>query len=203
MRLDSRESLLRGGKFGPAVLPGKPAESLLIEAVTHRHAQLPFNLFAKAQIAGDLFDGPSGSRLRPGLGLFALGPWYSKIVEPPKARADELHDRIDVLTRGFLGPTVACARCHDHKYDPISTRDYYSLAGLLYNTTAHEYPLADASAVKAWHEADGRIKAVDEEIQKLLDAERKTLAERLAREASRYLAAAFEGRPSATGLDAE
>jgi len=137
------------------------------------------------------------------LGLFALGPWYSKIVEPPKARADELHDRIDVLTRGFLGPTVACARCHDHKYDPISTRDYYSLAGLLYNTTAHEYPLADASAVKAWHEADGRIKAVDEEIQKLLDAERKTLAERLAREASRYLAAAFEGRPSATGLDAE
>src|SRR5581483_2768390 len=76
---------------------------------------MPYDLFVKAQIAGDLLEKPGGRSLRPGLGLFALGPWYYKIIEPPKARADERHDRIDVLTRGFLGLTVACARCHNHK----------------------------------------------------------------------------------------
>jgi hypothetical protein len=57
-------------------------------------------------------------------------------------RADERHDRVDVVTRGFLGLTVACARCHDHKYDPIPTTDYYSLAGVFLNTEYHEYPRA-------------------------------------------------------------
>ena len=49
-----------------------------------------------------------------------------------QAIAEELDDRVDVVTRGFLGLTVSCARCHDHKFDPIPTRDYYSLAGIFY-----------------------------------------------------------------------
>jgi mono/diheme cytochrome c family protein len=63
----------------------------------------------------------------PALGFFALGPVY---YGDPK-KLDQIDDRIDTLSRGLLGLTVACARCHDHKFDPISTKDYYSLAGVI------------------------------------------------------------------------
>ncbi len=70
------------------------------------------------------------------LGYFALGPvYYGGAVD------DELDDRIDTLSRGFLGLTVACARCHDHKFDPIPTRDYYSLMGVFSSTNYKEYVL--------------------------------------------------------------
>jgi hypothetical protein len=73
----------------------------------------------------------------PALGFFALGPVY---YGDPK-RLDQYDDRIDTLTRGFLGLTVACARCHDHKFDPISTKDYYSLAGVIASTDYVELSL--------------------------------------------------------------
>ena len=103
---------------------------------------MPYDVFVKAQIAGDLLEEDSETRLKPGLGLFGLGPWYYKIVEPPKARADELHDRVDVLSRGFLALTLSCARCHNHKYDPISTQDYYAVGGVFTASEYKEYPLA-------------------------------------------------------------
>src|SRR5258706_3374859 len=123
---------------------------------------MPYDLFVKAQIAGDLIEdaeakGVPKQSLRPGLGLLALGPWYYKIVEPPKARADERHDRVDVLTRGFLGLTVACARCHDHKYDPIPTKDYYAISGVFANTEAKVYPLASADVVKRFADQQKEI----------------------------------------------
>jgi hypothetical protein len=63
--------------------------------------------------------------------------------------ADEWDERVDAITRGFLGLTVACARCHDHKFDPISAKDYYALAGVLANTQLAERPLKpDADAVQ-------------------------------------------------------
>ena len=53
-----------------------------------------------------------------------------------------IDDRIDAITRGFLGMTVTCARCHDHKFDPIPTRDYYSFYGIVANSVEPvEYPL--------------------------------------------------------------
>ena len=67
---------------------------------------------------------------RSPLGYFALGPvYYADAGCAFKASLDELDDRIDTLARGFLGLTIACARCHDHKFDPISQQDYYALAG--------------------------------------------------------------------------
>src|SRR3712207_1011926 len=52
---------------------------------------------------------------------------------------DVVDEQLDVITRGFLGQTVTCARCHDHKFDPIPTRDYYALAGILRNARAMEH----------------------------------------------------------------
>jgi cytochrome c553 len=51
-----------------------------------------------------------------------------------KSRADEVDNQIDVMSKAFFGLTVACARCHDHKFDPIPTADYYALAGVLHST---------------------------------------------------------------------
>ena len=162
---------------------------------------MPYDLFVKAQIAGDLLEDEVKRPLRAGLGLFALGPWYYKIIEPPKARADERHDRIDVLTRGFLGLTVACARCHNHKYDPIPTADYYALAGIFANTEAKEYPLAPENVVKTYGQQKKKITEQEEQIKKALDAERHGISEVLARQIARLLLAAAGG--DAAGLDRE
>ena len=163
---------------------------------------LPYDLFVKAQIAGDLLEKSADRPLRAGLGLFALGPWYYKIIEPPKARADERHDRVDVLTRGFLGLTVACARCHDHKYDPIPTKDYYALSGIFANTEAKESPLADAAVVKAYDDQHKKITEQEEQIKKALEKERTRVAESLSKDLSAYLLAAAAGAKPAE-LDSE
>ena len=169
------------------------------------NSDMPFDLFAKAQIAGDMLDKPGERRLTPGLGYLALGPWYYTIVEPPKARADELQDRIDVITRGFLGLTVACARCHDHKYDPIPTLDYYALGGVLTSTEAKEEPLAPQATVDSYRAAEKRISSLEQQIKELLDRERKRLGEKLSGDSGRYLLAAWERkrapREVAPGLD--
>jgi hypothetical protein len=170
---------------------------------------MPYDLFVRAQIAGDLIEDTnkdiSKGSLRPGLGLFALGPWYYKIVEPPKARADERHDRVDVLTRGFLGLTVACARCHDHKYDPIPTKDYYGISGVFANTEAKEYPLAPADVVKRYDDQKKKIDDKEEQIKKALDADRAQIAKVMAGRLARYLMAAQRkaDAQATQGLDAE
>jgi mono/diheme cytochrome c family protein len=157
---------------------------------------MPYDLFVKAQIAGDLLETDSNrGSLRPGLGMFALGPWYYKIIEPAKARADERHDRVDVLTRGFLGLTVACARCHDHKYDPISTRDYYALGGVFANTEAFEFPLAPDAEVQRFEAAKKKIADKESELKKVLDAARSRIFERQARQTASYIRAALGGGP--------
>ena len=81
----------------------------------------------------------------PALGFFALGPVYYG----DKQQLDQIDDRIDTLTRGLLGLTVACARCHDHKFDPIPTRDYYALAGVFASTEYVEVPLVSQAEVEA------------------------------------------------------
>lgn len=139
---------------------------------------MPYDLFVKAQIAGDLL--PNRERYLAGLGLFGLGPWYYGISQPPQARADERHDRVDMISRGFLGITVACARCHDHKYDPISQKDYYALAGVFASTAYKEYPLAAAESVERFEAHQKKIAAAEKALSKFVDKQREELAETLA-----------------------
>ena len=81
------------------------------------------------------------------------GPWYYDNGAVEITRADERHDRVDVVSRGFLGLTVGCARCHDHKYDPIPTTDYYSLAGVFLNTDVSRVPAGSAGGRRRLHGA--------------------------------------------------
>ncbi|MEE3370819.1 MAG: DUF1549 domain-containing protein [Planctomycetota bacterium] len=151
---------------------------------------LPYSLFVQAQIAGDLL--ADRTDLIPGLGLFGMGPWQYGNSIPAEARADERDDRVDVLTRGFLGLTVACARCHDHKYDPITMEDYYSLAGVFRNSAYREYPLISASDLAAYEKKKKKLDEVQSELNKILSKESRELSEQLAAQTARYLVAAWK-----------
>ncbi len=98
---------------------------------------VPYDQFVREHIAGDLLKKP---RLHPenkfnesilGTGFWFLGEWVHSPVDIRKDEADRFDNMLDVMSKSFLGVTVACARCHDHKFDAISTADYYSLSGFL------------------------------------------------------------------------
>jgi hypothetical protein len=103
------------------------------------NSDLPYDSFVRQQLAADQVDGPIEPDLRP-LGFLGVGPKYYQRGSAA-VMADEWEDRVDVVTRGLLGLTVACARCHDHKYDPIPTKDYYALAGVFASTQMYNLPL--------------------------------------------------------------
>lgn len=152
---------------------------------------LPYDSFVKAQLAADQLDEPQRARMLPALGLLGLGPWYYDNGAVEITRADERHDRVDVVTRGFLGLTVACARCHDHKYDPIPTKDYYALAGVFANSAYHEYPRVPESVAKDWKAGDERIEKKEKLLAEFTRVESRQLAEALALQAARYMRAAW------------
>jgi Protein of unknown function (DUF1553)/Protein of unknown function (DUF1549)/Planctomycete cytochrome C len=110
---------------------------------------LPFDRFILEQIAADLLPDADPLERLPALGYFALGPVYYGDAK----KFDQYDDRIDTLTRGFMGLTVACARCHDHKFDPIPTRDYYALAGVFASSEYVETPLIPAAEVEKLRQA--------------------------------------------------
>ena len=158
------------------------------------NADLPYDTFVKAQIAADQL--PDNQKLLGGLGLFGLGPWYYGIAQPAQARADERHDRVDMISRGFLGLTVACARCHDHKYDPIRARDYYALAGVFASSKYQEYPLADPATVARSDAHRQLVKAREADITAFLDTQRDQLAQIFAGRLSDLLMAVATRNPA-------
>lgn len=155
------------------------------------NADMPYDRFVKGQLAADLLPEEERAEMLAGLGFLGGGPWYYDMANPPVARADERHDRVDVTTRGFLGLTVGCARCHDHKYDPIPITDYYSLAGVFYNTDYHEYPVADAEEFEELEKQKEFIESLEKALKKYLETEGEQLARVLSQQSSRYMMAAW------------
>jgi cytochrome c553 len=152
------------------------------------NADLRIDRFLLQQIAGDLLPGEDRMRQLPALGFFALGPvYYADAGCAPKAKADEYDDRIDTLCRGVLGLTVSCARCHDHKFDPISTKDYYALAGVFASTDYFEAPLAAPEVVKAYDEGQASIKQAEQRLKDAEGEETRKIGESLAPHTSQYL----------------
>ncbi|HEY2951659.1 MAG TPA: DUF1549 and DUF1553 domain-containing protein [Verrucomicrobiae bacterium] len=93
---------------------------------------LPYDRFVSLQLAADRLEGTNSPNLAA-LGFLGLGPKYYD-RDRLSVQADEWEDRVDTVSRAMLGLTVACARCHDHKFDPITMRDYYAMAGVFAST---------------------------------------------------------------------
>jgi hypothetical protein len=153
---------------------------------------MPYDVFVKAQIAGDLL--PDAEKYEPGVGFYAMSPEFQD-------------DRVDATGRGFLALTVGCAQCHDHKFDPIPQKDFYSLLGVFQNTKPHETPLAPEDVVKAWDARKKEIDDLDAALKAFLKAQALSLAEVLAHRTADYLRAARSDDPDAAAraaaLDAE
>jgi hypothetical protein len=130
---------------------------------------LPYNTFVKAHVAGDSL----GPEYVAALGMYAMSPEFQE-------------DRVDVTTRGFLGLTVACAQCHDHKFDPIPTRDYYALLGVFENSEAHEYPLAEKAVVELYKQRKEALEAAEEKLKKFAEQQAELLALALAHRTAEY-----------------
>jgi mono/diheme cytochrome c family protein len=151
------------------------------------NSDMPYDTFVKAQIAGDLM--PDPDKYRAGLGFYALSPEFQD-------------DRVDATTRGFLALTVACAQCHDHKFDPIPTRDYYSLLGILSNTKLSETPLAPKDVVEVYQAAKKKVDAQDKKLKDYLAAQAGQLSEIMAAQTAHYMLAAAGAGPK-DNLDPE
>ncbi len=134
---------------------------------------LPYDQFVKLQLAADLIPNTAPEDLAA-LGFLGLSPTYWKELQLAPAVieqivADEWDERLDAVSRTFLGLTVSCARCHDHKFDPISTEDYYGLAGVFASSQLDERPLLPPDEVPAVRAARKTIGELEEKLKKLTD----------------------------------
>lgn len=115
------------------------------------NADVPFDQFIREQIAGDLLPAaglPERRRNMVAATFLLLGNANLEEQDKKQLEMDVVDEQLDTLGRAFLAQTIGCARCHDHKFDPIPTRDYYALAGILKNARALEH-----ANVSKWLEA--------------------------------------------------
>jgi hypothetical protein len=152
---------------------------------------LPFDHFVRDQLAADQVQpAPEPWRLAA-LGFLTLGRQFDNNVH------DVIDDQIDTVSRALLGLTVSCARCHDHKYDPIPTADYYSLYGVLASSEAPlVLPLLDPLA-HGPAEFETKYQAKQREIQEMLDTQYALLSETARGRVADYLVHVATTKPDA------
>ena len=96
----------------------------------------PYDQFIREQLAGDLLEGNESDYLERVIApaFLSIGPWFDECTDPNKLKLDIVDEQISTSTKAFLAHDFACSRCHDHKSDPIPTRDYYAMAGIFRST---------------------------------------------------------------------
>ena len=169
---------------------------------------MPYDKFLRLQIAADQIVGRASS-LSPSLaegnsetgkmpvlqnpddlaamGFLTLGRRFLGVVH------DIIDDRIDVVMRGTQGLTVGCARCHDHKYDPIPTKDYYSLYGVFYGSTERALPLAaNLEQDRRYSEFVKGLREREEKLDATFKKKCDELSDRLRNQSVDYLTAVLE-----------
>ncbi len=177
---------------------------------------VPYDRFVTEQIAGDLLpaEKPGEVNVRgiTATGFLALGPKLIAEQDKVKMLYDMIDEQIDVTGRAFLGLTLACARCHDHKFDPISTKDYYSLASIFASTkqlskiegTVSELyfaPLVPKEVAERYKAHQKKIQAKKEEINEVLADEKTRYAAAMMPRLGDYIFAAWT-HGKTDGLDA-
>ena len=152
----------------------------------------PFDRFVREQLAGDLlpFEGQAQRREQlTATGFLSIGPKVLAETDQAKMRMDIIDEQLDTTGRAFLGLTFGCARCHDHKFDPIDTADYYGLAGIFKSTLSmrkytkvaewHEHLLPSAEATALQVAFDARVEQQKSAIAELKSAADKQVIQKL------------------------
>jgi hypothetical protein len=143
---------------------------------------MPYNQFVREQLAGDILaaDPHSGVGYRGivATGFLALGKKALAQKDLPLKRYDVVDDQIDVTAKAFLGLTITCARCHDHKFDPIATKDYYQLAAIFASTLSYadgatgdpiQTPLAPPGEFEAFEKQWKEFNALEKKVADIID----------------------------------
>jgi hypothetical protein len=155
---------------------------------------LPYDRFLLEQLAADQL--PLGDDRRPltALGFLSLGGRFMNNVH------DIIDDRIDVVTRGLMGLTVGCARCHDHKYDPISQKDYYGLYGVFASSAEPTIPplFQPAPQTEEYAKFAKELNALEQKLTDFVKSKHAELVSGARKRVAEYLLAAraLEGQPS-------
>ena len=167
------------------------------------NADMPYDEFLRLQLAGDKIPAKTKQEQEEDLtatSYLGAGPWVWDQAEPIQGRADERNERVDAVTRGMLGLTVACARCHNHKYDPITQKDYYALIGVFANSTYKEYPTVSEAQAAAYTSNLSKLEKMQIDLQGYTRTETRQLADAYAHQISKYMVAAWQvaGKPKST-----
>ena len=133
----------------------------------------PYDEFVRMQLAADLVPDADPKDIAA-LGLLGVSPTYWKELKLAPSVievivADEWDERLDTVSRTFLGLTVACARCHDHKFDPVTMRDYYGLAGVFASTQVADRPLLPSPLAEQVTSARKKLDSLEESLKKQKD----------------------------------
>ncbi len=173
----------------------------------------PYDRFVREQIAGDLMpaagDAERFARLTA-TGFLTLGPKVLAEQDVDKMLIDIVDEQVNVVGRAFLAEPVGCARCHDHKFDPIPTADYYALAGIMRSTTTMggermrwvERPLADEATVARYEAAQEQVEEAQQAVDDLVDGQNDILRQPRRQALAGYLLAAEEAYPAWGGDEA-
>lgn len=166
---------------------------------------LPYNEFIMHQIAGDLLPRGDKGVIPPEAviptGLLAIGEWGIGDSDAAKMHSDIVDDQVNVISRAFLSLTVSCARCHDHKFEPIPTADYYSLAGIFFSShictpstscLIVRRPIISESEVEKFNQYMARIAEKEKQIQQYTNEQYASLTKSSVPQTARYLMAAWD-----------
>jgi hypothetical protein len=185
---------------------------------------LPYDRFVMDQVAGDLLplkkgsgfiSRPSGREMNPdpffngdgiiATGVLAIGNWGGGDADKEKMHTDIIDDQLDVVSRAFMGLTLTCARCHDHKFDPISQEDYYGLAGIFFSShilpnvgprtngpPMLRIPLASPAELARRDKYQKRVAALEKQLKAAKAEQARKLAHGLLPQTARYLLAAWD-----------
>ena len=173
------------------------------------NADKPYDRFVQEQIAGDLMPAAGDDERFGNLaatGFLTLGAKVLAEQDVDKMVIDVVDEQVNVIGRAFLAEPIGCARCHDHKFDPIPTADYYAMAGILRSTQTMEddrnvgrwieRPLADEETVARYEAAQELVEEAREAVGELVDAQNDRLRRPRREALAGYLLAAEEAYPA-------
>ena len=156
------------------------------------NSDMPYDTMVRAQLAADQMDEKVRDKMIPALGMNGLGVWQFADNPPAIERADEWNDKTDATTKALLGLTVGCARCHDHKYDPIPQKDYYRIAGMFASTSYHAYPQVGKDVVDEYESKKKELDERDKQLKDFQDQLSELTARVLFSQTEKYMVAAWK-----------